>query len=552
MSTVALCCIIKDEIASVDDFIRKGTNYFDQFIFVVSDEKAARALKKVHDGRAEIYYRPWNNRFDEARNFAQSKVKTDYWFWIDADDTFDFNSIPKLVQIADQGNYDQIMLPYNYAQDEDGNCVAYHWRERLLRTSHPFVWKGWVHETPISEQPFTAHRVNVEVKHNSSDNHTQESLERNHKILLEATAESDDPRYQMYLGQSLFSLGKYGEAVEVLDKFVKVSGSGEDIYRALCCLSECAIKMKHPQAAIRYALQAAAQVPKYPFAYRLLAQWEDSLGNWDEALEWARVSLSKKEADGMGVYDPTSRYDTILIAVHCEYMLRNFNSSLNWLRKLPLDHEARKHMEPGITQEADDETFINFLPKVRDYFKGDKVLFDSLIDDMKYDPRLRGLRDISEKPKTWSDKSIVFLIGEGYEEWGPHTLDKGMGGSEEAVIYLTRELAKLGWEVTVYGAVADWVKDDIDGHRISYIPWREINKNDNFNVFVAWRAPDFAEFINAKVKIADIHDILNKSTIKPYPDVTYFVKSQFHRDLYPELPDEKFRIIGNGIKKEQF
>jgi hypothetical protein len=123
-----------------------------------------------------------------------------------------------------------------------------------------------------------------------------------------------------------------------------------------------------------------------------------------------------------------------------------------------------------------------------------------------------------------------------------------MGGSEEAVVYLSRELAGLGWEVTIYGPVEE---KTLDGN-VAYLPWREINKTDNFNVFVAWRAPEFAEHIKAKVKVADLHDVLNKSSVKNYPDVTYFVKSNYHRNLYPELADEKFRVIGNGIKKEQF
>lgn len=576
MSTVALTMIVKDEVDVVErltDPAYIASAVFDQIIIVVSDKTAFDKLSK-HPRNAELYYRPWNNRFDEARNFALSKVTTDYWFWLDADDLFEFSFIPKIVAVADEGNYDEIMLPYNYARDEDGNCVAWHWRERLLRTSHPFTWKGWVHETPISDLPYSAHRADVEVYHNADDNHTQESLERNHAILLDAVAASDDPRYKLYLGQSFFSLGKYGEAVEILDKFTKVSGSGEDIYRAFCCMSECAFKMKHSNAALQYALQASAQIPSYPFAYRLLAQWEDALGNYKEALEWAKTSYSKPAPDGMGVFDPSSRNDVILIAVHCEYMLGNFNKALSWLRRLPADSKHREEMEPAIIQEADDETFVGLLPKLRSYFKSDESLYDSLVYDMKYDVRLRGLRDLVEPAKEWSDNSIVFLIGEGYEEWGPHTLDKGMGGSEEAIVYLTRELAKQGWEVTVFGAVNEAFTEKREAgafkkdhwHQVSYgtepasktvprvyyRPWREINKNDHFNVFVAWRAPDFAERITANVKVADIHDILSKDTIKPYPDVTYFVKSKFHRDLYPDVPDDKFRIIGNGIAKEQF
>lgn len=580
MSTVALTMIVKDEYKAVFDIVEQCFGTFDQFVFVFSNEEAKNYFdtydwRGLDEGVIFTYYRPWNNRFDEARNFALSKVTTDYWFWMDADDKFDFSYIPQLVELADQGNYDEIMLPYNYARDEEGNCVAWHWRERLLRTSHPFTWKGWVHETPISDLPYSAHRADVEVFHNADDNHTQESLERNHAILLDAVAASDDPRYKLYLGQSFFSLGKYGEAVEILDKFTKVSGSGEDIYRAFCCMSECAFKMKHSNAALQYALQASAQIPAYPFAYRLLAQWEDALGNYKEALEWAKTSYNKPAPDGMGVFDPSSRNDVILIAVHCEYMLGNFNKALSWLRRLPADSKHREEMEPAIIQEADDETFVGLLPKLRSYFKSDESLYDSLVYDMKYDVRLRGLRDLVEPAKDWADNTIVFLVGEGYEEWGPHTLDKGMGGSEEAIVYLTRELAKQGWEVTVYGAINEaltekctvgsgsfpdnWHRPTVGLEpasktipRVYWKPWREINKSDHFNVFVAWRAPDFAERITANVKVADIHDILSKDTIKPYPDVTYFVKSKFHRDLYPDVPDDKFRIIGNGIAKEQF
>lgn len=142
-----------------------------------------------------------------------------------------------------------------------------------------------------------------------------------------------------------------------------------------------------------------------------------------------------------------------------------------------------------------------------------------------------------------------------------------MGGSEEAVVYLARELAKQGWEVTVYGAVDEEYIDkgcrsgDNNGwdhecetyeKHVTYLPWKHFNKSDNFNVFVGWRAPEFTEYIKAKVKIADIHDLIGTNAVRPYPDVTYFFKSQYHKDHYPDLPDEKSRVIGNGIVKEQF
>src|SRR6266571_5274549 len=88
-----------------------------------------------------------------------------------------------------------------------------------------------------------------------------------------------------------------------------------------------------------------------------------------------------------------------------------------------------------------------------------------------------------------SGKDLVIYCGHTKHQWNPELFKtKGFGGSEEAVIYLTRELAKLGWDITVYNNC---------GHK---------------------------------------------------PLVTgVFVKSQFHRSLYPNVPDRKIAVIPNGL-----
>lgn len=561
MSTVSLQMIVKDEVDEVVDLIRHNSvalEVFDEINLTVSDKRAANKLsRELNYPKVNIVWREWNNRFDEARNDNVALCTSDYYFWLDCDDTFDFRAIPQLVELADEHDYDQIMLPYNYAQNDEGECVAFHWRERLLRTSHPFTWKGWVHETPITNLPFKAHRVSgVEVKHTTDNSHTKDSLDRNHKILLEATKESDDPRYQLYLGTSHHARGEYGEAIVILDAFTKVSGSVSDIYRALCCMSECAQLMDVPTQAINYALKASALLPDHPQAFYLLAQWEAEQSNWADALEWVNVSEIKADPDDMSVHDPTSRHRSWLVAAQCEFMLKNYNAGLAWLRKLPSNNTTAQELMDGFISEADAETFCSLLPKFRKFFSSDKQLYEALCYDLKYDVRLRGLREQVSEPREWDDKSIVILCGEGYEEWGPHTLDKGMGGSEEAVVYLSRALAKQGYWVTVYGAVDEKITDNVFGvkaaNNVTYRPWQEFDRRDKFNVFVAWRAPEFTEHVEAKLKLADVHDVLGKDRMKNYADVTYMVKSQYHRGLYPEIPDENIKVIGNGIAKEQF
>ena len=570
--TVSLHIIVKDEYEQVCQLVGEAVDYFTHVYLTVSDKPTANKLAKIAKAvpnSVTVKYRAWTDRFDEARNANWELSDCDFKFWIDSDDKFDFSVIPQLVDIAVENNIDAIFLPYNYAQDAVGNCVARHWRERLIRNGKGFTWKGWIHETCITDEPFVSHKVDVEVLHQTSPEHAAESITRNHKILETAYRESDDPRYALYYGSSLFALKEYEECIEVLHEFLGRSGSQEDIYRALTLISETAFLMEEHETAIEYAHKAASLKPEYPMAYWLIAQYEADRNNWKEALEWIKVSETKPDPKTLSVWDPSARERAALIGAQCEFMLGHHNNAVAWLKKIPNNQDAKDLLD-DFQAEANLETFIAILPKVRGYFKHDYALWDSLDDSVKYDQRLRALRESATEPVKWGDKSVVIFCGQGYEEWGPHTLDKGMGGSEEAVVYLSRELAQLGYDVVVYGETEyfdvlepgnDWRQDEMvetfhTGERVwptvTYRPWKEVDLRDTFNVFISWRNPQMLENVKARVKLADIHDVMPKESMVNYQDVTYLVKSQYHRDLYPELPDDKFVIIGNGIKKEQF
>lgn len=554
MSTVALNMIVKDEFEQVVLLLDKAVSYFDELNIVVSDKPTANKLKKMYPG-CNIKWREWNNRFDEARNTALAMTTTDFFFWLDADDSFDFRAIPQLVEIAEESNIDAIFLPYNYAQDERGNTITIHWRERLIRLGKGFEWRGWVHETCISDEKPTTHQVEFPVKHNNTPEHAHDSYERNHNILLVAYDETKDPRYLHYLGMSFFTKKDYETAAELLSEYLKVGGSVEDTYRSLGLLSECAYYLGQLDLALEYATKCATLKPEYPMAYWLLAQYEADQDQFAEALEWVKVSESKPDPDTLSVWDPTSRERAKLIAARSLFMLGRYNEALGWLRQIPKDNEDVQKIYDDFLDQADLETFLNMLPKMRKFFHNDESLYEALADDVQYDNRILSLRQKVRRPVKWDDKSIVIFCGQGYEEWGPHTLDKGMGGSEEAVIYLSRELSKLGYNVTVFGEVDVPLRDctvEPKEYDVQYLPWKRIDLRDQFNIFVSWRAPQYIEKVNAKVKLVDVHDVLPEDLMKDYPDVTYMVKTAFHRSLAPKLPDEKFAVIGNGIVKDQF
>lgn len=558
MSTVALSMIVKDEFAEVELLLSQAFDYFDQINVVVSDKPTYNKLKKnFPDEKVNLKYREWNNRFDEARNVALDMCTTDFFFWLDADDTFDFRAIPQLVDIATENGIDAIFMPYNYMQDDQGNCITRHWRERLVRLGRGYSWRGWVHETCISDEKVVTHKVNFEVKHNATVDDAKGSYERNHVILEEAYAATGDPRYLHYLGMSYFTGKDYEKAGELLTDYLEVGGSIEDVYRTLGLLSECAYHLGKFDLALEYATKCATLKPEYPMAYWLLAQYEADQDNYLEALEWVKVSESKPDPETLSVWDPSSRERATLIAARCLFMLERYNEALQQMRKIQHLPEVQDVVE-DFYEQADAEAFVNLLPKIRKFFNNDKELFEALCPAIRYDKRIKQLRNLATVPTTWTDRSIVIFCGQGYEEWGPHTLDKGMGGSEEAVVYLAPELAKLGYNVTVFGEAEmvqePTVPEGVEGwHKpVVWKNWKELDTRDYFNIFISWRAPQYLEAIQAKVKIADIHDVLPETLVKEYPDVTYFVKTNYHRDLYPKVSDDKFRVIGNGIKKEQF
>jgi len=122
--------------------------------------------------------------------------------------------------------------------------------------------------------------------------------------------------------------------------------------------------------------------------------------------------------------------------------------------------------------------------------------------------------------------------------WNPQT---GAGerhrGSEEAVIWLSELLDERGWKVTVYcncGAE----ERNYDG--VMWKPCWMWNSRDRQDVTVIWRHPQLTQYeINSNKVILDLHDAFPEGelTAERLQRIhKIFVKSAFHRSLYPIFP----------------
>jgi glycosyltransferase involved in cell wall biosynthesis len=154
---------------------------------------------------------------------------------------------------------------------------------------------------------------------------------------------------------------------------------------------------------------------------------------------------------------------------------------------------------------------------------------------------------MKRRKRTSSGRDLVVYCEDNGFIWHPGT--KGFGGSEEAVINLTRELTKLGWQTTVYNNCGHKPVSDAG---VTYRPWRDFDPRDKQDIVIVWRwmrALDWS--INAERIFIDAHDIMddriliNQSRIKKITRIIF--KSQFHRSLCPNLPDQKTAIIPNGL-----
>lgn len=540
MTNVALhiiCKGTKDEIDEIETMLIDASPYVEHIYLTVTREEGMKPVSELADKtkNTTLSFFEWTGRFDEARNFNFAQSTSRYKFWLDIGDRFQFSRLEEI----DLEAQDSVWLKYQYAFDEQGRCIGEHWRERIIDTRIPYTWKGWVHETLISDVPQRTKRYDIPVVHYKQDK--EGSIIRNHEILEKAYEATRDPRYIHYLALSYYTQKDWRRALELFTEYMEVGGWDEEKYRSLLRMSESAAQLDKRAEALNYALQAAGLMPAYPWAYYNLAEIEFQLDNWEECLEWLRVAFSKPEPETAAIYDPTIPEKAKIIAAMCEFMLGDARKALQILETVQGEDTA--DLKRIYQEEANREVQAAVLKETAKYVEDITSIWEQLPDDFKYDNKYRFVREVMTKPKTWPKKSIVFFCGKGYEEWGPHTLDKGMGGSEEAIVYLTPELAKLGYDVTVYGEVKEEYKD----RGVTWRPWRQIDKRDHFDTLVIWRSPQLVTQFNANKILIDVHDLLPKDLFHNYPKTHYMFKSDYHAKQYGV---ENYSVISNGIKEK--
>lgn len=599
---ILLTAIFKDdsEIKEITRMLKSYMPYMDGLAVAItgtcseSDKNKIKNLVNSYNGQyvvtnpethPKLYLDGKFAHFAEARNVVfklarkmQKEGKYDWWSWADSDDVL--LSGAGLKNIAKQAEgMDWAHFPYWYAvkQNEQGDIVdllVEHSRERLLSPKIEWKWKSRLHEVCLPvDQNYEPEGVRIEYNkeeggtqtvwcHLPPDNHFEPNLERNVRILELQVKEEDgkDPRTIFYLAKCYIDLSERGKpkllrkAKEMLEQYLKVSGWAEERGFACQYLGMIAVKEKRLGEAKEWYHRAIKEHPVSHLPYLWLANIYMVQNMDEEADHWLDVAMH---------LPPPSTRSTIGTPMEIKMLASKllYNQAMKKMdipeaiKYKKISNELEDIKEDPIIKELEDIKETNdaaiWMQNYAMYLKnkGYDDQIESLISAMA--PEFRNemfaqkiIREF-QKPKTW--KGVVYLAASAFAPFDPRTaMDEGIGGSETAVMRLSQEWAK-DMPVTVFANVTS----DCTVSGVDYKHWNQFNWADTFDTLIVWRnTPMLDNPMKAKKILVDLHDITSDVEMKPERVAKvhkFMVKSNYHRENIPSVPDEKIQIISNGI-----
>lgn len=581
---ISACVIVKDdsELESFKRSVESYLPYVDE-VNVVANGKNVKGIKKYCESKKLNYkYQAWTEDFSAARNtaFQMAKKDANFIYWQDADDILVGGEyLRDIAKTALETKKDLVFLTYWYGCefDEEGNMTQVtmqHPRERLIRPNSN-IWQGRLHETPVPngcEVSYThvnySKELPIAIMHTAKEENLPDKMERNMRI-LELQLEDEklkgeaDPRTLLYLMKIYNELDVKDLWVKCLDFGREYIGkSGWDMERGVCwdIMAQCVAKLGDNKTSIIYWFNSLREYPFDPFIYLRLASGYFNLKLFRQSFHWLEIALKQSpDLNSSGIVNIKG-----MKVLAAETMLK-----LYWNAKRDVNKavEAATMLYKEVPTDANKQN-LAFLYDMKDLSdtceRIDKACeYLESIDDLEAILRLieslpasisaqpfaiKWLQKVS-KPRKWADNEICYFANFGqkhFEQWGPESLEKGIGGSETAVIRLSEEWAKKGFKVTVYGDPG--TKKEVKG--VTWLPYYYFNKDDEFNVFIQWRSAALAGKVKCKKFLVDLHDLYSglDFTDEQIENVDKFmVKSNYHRKLAPNIPDSKFAVISNGI-----
>ena len=393
--------------------------------------------------------------------------------------------------------------------------------------------------------------------------------------LIESAIQANPEFAEAYCsrGNAQYQLMRYAEAVASFDEAIRLNPTISEAHHNL---GSALNAMNQQQAALRSYDEAIRLNPDYVEAYfnrgnifLALKQYQAAVESYDKAIRLNANIAEIFNNRGSALldllqYEAAKQSFDRAIFLKPDYADAHYNReaarcSLSMYQAALQSYEKAVLSSPDYEFKKGTAAYESAMKKVARIAKTTgkervKKELDSLPPAIRTLPAVCNLRNAFFAKTESSGRDLVFFCADTGEIWDPQTARaKGIGGSEEAVLWLSRLLHRRGWNVTVY---ANCGLQERDYNGVSWKPYWMWNFRDKQDVTVLWRHPQFAVYdINSNAVIVDLHDVIGEEEFtrdRLHRIDRIFVKSRFHRSLYPQIPDEKFVVIPNGIDTNLF
>ncbi len=526
-------------------------------------------------------------------NFAKARALTfvvadsmegyDWYTWADTDDILlNGKELQMAADISLKQDIDAVFMTYWYSVrvKKDGsfneNDVQIdHDRERLLRP-HMFTWTSRLHEVAVPKDGHYKPKITLYdyspkegrklVWAHITDRETSlNNMERNIRILeLQAKEEKyKDPRTLFYIAKTYYDIDDKEhdkKALILLSDYREKSGWAEERANSWEYTANIFARQGNHKAAINALHEAIKEFPNSHMLYLILSKEYSEVGMFEQSDFWLDVVLHLKPPKARTTIGNPLEIKFIAASLKYNQCIRNMqiDDAIYWMKKR-LEYGAIE--DDGMLKVLEESKELNdaahnvvlYANWLRKHNHENKImtLIQSLPYELGSEPFAYVIQNDLKEGKIWPKKTIVYYASFGtqhFESWSPKNLEKGIGGSETAVIELAKRWVKKGYDVWVFG---DPRQDEGDYEGVHYRPWYHLNWKDTFDTLILWRSPHLLDRdIKANRIYMDLHDVASNLdwTEKRVSKVNkVFFKSKYHREMVPNIPDDKVVIISNGI-----
>lgn len=504
--------------------------------------------------------------FAGARQFAFDQASNEYVMTLDCDDELVGGSRIKEIlaqSIAKHGAAVGLIMIYEYYRDSRGQVDKIQKKFRLVRKAD-WKWACRVHEDLLAQRAVQVVDVPpelVRVAHRAdmSEGARAKKDVRNTRILEDMLKEDGnlDLRMWKHLGHSYRGQARFIESNDCYMKHIQGSTWPEDIYISMTLIADNLRRSGDYLKALNWDLKASEMCVQFPQAYTGLALDELLLKRFDKAIFYAKQGLSCDQDTTDLEFEPkTQRQALWQILSEGLRETGKTNESLQCLHAIKQEFPSETKfdsliqlMESTIADATLGMTFSGLIEELES--EGDAAKAKSLIESAP--KRVRDLPIFSylkwKKPPNERPSVAILCPGGG---WGPKAHEKGIGGSEEAVIFLSKELAKLGLWVDVFTGTDE--HGEIDGVR--WYPYATMKPEYFYDTVIIWRWP---ELLDQNWTCSNLwvwcHDVQfenrwNDARIAKVDKVIFL--SKYHREGAPWIPEEKALYSSNGLSPDFF